>query len=144
MKMKKQQSGFTLIELVMVIVILGILAAFALPKFADLSGDARASVAKGGLGAVKSAAGIAHAAYLAGGSVDPTIEGTTYVMVNGYPDASDISALANLDDGFTSTPGGTTAVTVNVTGTAACAFTYTEAASAGVAPSYVEVVVANC
>ena len=53
--MKNQQSGFTLIELIMVIVILGILAAFALPKFADLSGDARASSLNGALGSVRSA-----------------------------------------------------------------------------------------
>ncbi len=125
--MKKQQSGFTLIELVMVIVILGNLAAFALPKFAELSGDAEASACAGALGAVKSAAGIAHAAYLAGGSTNPSIEGTTYTMVNGYPSATDIRILANLD-GFGGTAG---VVTSGTTST----FTYV-AAAAGAAPTY--------
>ena len=127
--MKKQQSGFTLIELVMVIVILGILAAFALPKFADLSDNAEVASCRGALGAVKSAAGIAHAAYLANGSNNPTIEGAVVVMVTGYPAYTEIAALANLD-GYAITDNGADTTTVTVS--AANSFTYTE----GAPPAY--------
>lgn len=56
----KRQSGFTLIELVVVIVILGILAATAAPKFMNLQGDARVSALSGLSGAVKSAINLSY------------------------------------------------------------------------------------
>jgi MSHA pilin protein MshA len=81
-----KQRGFTLIELVVVIIILGVLAAVAVPRFTDLSGDARTAAAKGVAGAISSGSSINYAARQAGNA--------SAVVVN----AANVCAAATLDD----------------------------------------------
>ncbi|MBC7600124.1 MAG: prepilin-type N-terminal cleavage/methylation domain-containing protein [Polaromonas sp.] len=59
--MKKVQAGFTMIELVMVIVVLGVLSAVAIPKYVDFKTDAAQAAAKGVAGALESASAIQYA-----------------------------------------------------------------------------------
>jgi MSHA pilin protein MshA len=147
----RQIRGFTLIELVVVITILGILAAFAIPKFVALDTQARISTINGLAGTVKSAAALARSMGMASGLNPVTMEGSAVTLVNNYPDASAIGIAAAVNANtaaggdFTFTPGGATANwTKNGAPTiATCKVTYTPATAAGL-PPVVTVLTAGC
>lgn len=93
-----RQQGFTLIELIMVVVLLGILAVFAVPRFVGLQADAQQASLNGILGAVRSSASIAHAQFLIAGSAPESVDmaGHSIRLVHGYPAASHIHVAASM------------------------------------------------
>ncbi|ENC6729604.1 type II secretion system protein [Vibrio navarrensis] len=113
----KRQGGFTLIELVVVIVILGILAVTAAPRFLNLQGDAREASLQGLKGAIDGAAGIAYGkAAIAGLDSVSTATNLTGVpngqVIFGYPTATSTSLSAfvtGLAQDWTASGGASTA-----------------------------------
>ena len=110
----KRQSGFTLIELVVVIVILGILAATAAPKFMNLQSDARISALNGLKASVKSASAMIYSKAILAGKEKATAAEGKKVCANGpeaddctdeitiaygYPTADAAGIIATLQDG---------------------------------------------
>ena len=135
---KVQQKGFTLIELVVVITILGILAAFAVPRFTAIEVKAREAAVQGLSGSVRSAATLAHSMWLVSGSpATITMEGNVSTMTNGYPNrATIINTLADTT-GFTYNAGTGVFSKVGATTPAQCSVTYTAPAAANTQPTIV-------
>ncbi|KGJ98942.1 prepilin-type N-terminal cleavage/methylation domain-containing protein [Thalassotalea sp. ND16A] len=82
-------KGFTLIELIIVIVLLGVLAATAAPKFINLTGAARTATMKGLQGRINSAIDIAHAkALISGDHTEIQVDSNFYALLAGWPTAA--------------------------------------------------------
>ena len=104
--MSNRQTGFTLIELITVIVILGILAATAAPRFINLSGDARAANLGAVASSMQSATGMAYGSWLASGSSATSVSivggGTaTITSASGLLTANSAGVCAALNLGST-------------------------------------------
>ncbi|MGE6195087.1 prepilin-type N-terminal cleavage/methylation domain-containing protein [Aeromonas media] len=145
----KKQSGFTLIELVIVIIILGILAVTAAPKFLNLQDDARTSTLKGVEGSLNSAGAMVYSkAVLKGKDKESTAydldlgNGKQVSTLFGYPVATSAALTAvvelNANDWVFAAPKGTNPASIQIfpngvsTGSETCNVTYTEATSTAV------------
>ncbi|WP_434358280.1 type II secretion system protein [Parasalinivibrio latis] len=138
----RKQGGFTLIELVVVIVILGILAVTAAPKFLNFQDDAKKASLQGLKGAIDGAASIVYGKAAVDSVTDGNVDGI--VVVNGYPAATSAgigAAVIGLNEDWTEVSSNTTAgsksVTYSFKGTAAntstCIVTYLEATGSNAA-----------
>ena len=142
----KKGNGFTLIELIVVIVILSILAAFAIPKYMDIAKEARISVTEAMEGSVRAAAemvhGISEAKKLPAGTTTVTIAPGTVVSIaaNKYPTGTATGlaqAIADTSD-FTMTTQSATTTVFELNGAPVpsnCSVTYTNPGTVGTVPT---------
>jgi MSHA pilin protein MshA len=129
----KRQQGFTIIELIVVIVVLGILAATAIPRFANIGTEARIASIRGVEGSMLSAREIVRAKwYAAGSATQATVTSadgtsiavqTTPANLAGFPTAAGMASALSVSGNITCTGAGATTI-CNPTGFASCTVTY--------------------
>ena len=153
MKHQSKQKGFTLIELIVVIVILGILAVTAAPKFIDITGDARTAARDGVVGAIRTALTMGNAKAAANGlgrTTGAVSMNDTFVNVtNGYPSvvadpsadglsattAFNIIEIMDIEGMTISHTRTSTGTTLTITLAADCIVTLVDSSGAGAFPT---------